>query len=152
MLRCGEKMKAEELWKKFLAEKNPEKAEYEAWAFGGAPDRLAELVLEGIKTGTSWAYVLYELGRESMPETGDYSVILDSRNEAKCIILTTGIYVVPFDKVSDTHAFREGEGDKSLDTWRRIHKKFFSDCLAEVGMEFDEKMKVVCEEFEVVFR
>ena len=45
-------MEAEEMWKKFLAEKNPEKAEYEAWAFGGAPDQPAELVLEGIKTGT----------------------------------------------------------------------------------------------------
>ena len=60
-------MEAEEMWKKFLAEKNPEKAEYEAWAFGGAPDQLAELVLEGIKTGSnSFQTVLQRLEWNSM--------------------------------------------------------------------------------------
>ena len=34
---------------------------YQAWQFGGAPDQLAELVLQGKKRGTSSAYDLYAL-------------------------------------------------------------------------------------------
>ena len=49
------------------------------------------------------------------------------------------------------HAFKEGEGDRSLEYWREVHKKFFRECLEEYGLEFSENMKVVCEEFEVVY-
>jgi len=60
--------------------------------------------------------------------------------------------VLPFDEITDTFAFKEGEGDKSLAYWRAVHKDFFSRCLKEAGLAFNEKMKVVCEEFEVVYQ
>ena len=56
-----------------------------------------------------------------------------------------------FNNVSKEHAFKEGEGDRSLEYWREVHKKFFRECLEEYGLEFSENMKVVCEEFEVVY-
>ncbi|MEE0026731.1 MAG: ASCH domain-containing protein [Atopobiaceae bacterium] len=124
---------------------------YEAWAFGGAPDKLARLVVSGIKTATCSALVLFELEDEPIPKPGDYSVILDSVGNAVCIIRTTRVYVVPFEDVSEDHAFKEGEGDRSLGYWRAVHEEFFTEELATVHLQFDKRMELVCEEFELVF-
>lgn len=124
---------------------------YEAWAFGGAPDKLARLVVSGIKTATCSALVLFELEDEPIPKPGDYSVILDSVGNAVCIIRTTRVYVVPFEDVSKDHAFKEGEGDRSLGYWRAVHEEFFTEELATVHLQFDKRMELVCEEFELVF-
>lgn len=46
---------------------------------------------------------------------------------------------------------KEGEGDKSLAYWKKVHESFFTECLKALNLEFSYNMKVVCEEFEVVF-
>lgn len=138
-------MTAEELWKE-----SGINGEYSAWAFGGDADQLAELVKAGIKTATCSMLCFYELEGEPLPQIGDYSVILNSRNEAICIIRTTNVYITTFDKVSEKHAFLEGEGDRTLDDWRRVHQAFFIDELKSVGKSFNNKMELVCEEFEAV--
>jgi uncharacterized protein YhfF len=53
--------------------------------------------------------------------------------------------------VTAEHAYREGEGDRSLSHWRGVHRKFFTQELEAEGLEFSEDMKLVCEEFEVVY-
>ena len=139
-------MTAQEMWKQSgLA------GEYDAWSFGDDADGLAALVSSGIKTATCSAYDLYEAEGEVLPRVGDTSLILDSRDEAVCIIRTTRVYTVPFDKVSAEHAFREGEGDRSLEYWRKVHEAFFREELASAGLEFSGNSRVVCEEFEVVY-
>ena len=45
----------------------PEDTPYEAWAFGGDPDKLAALVLDGVKTATASAYPMYALEKEPLP-------------------------------------------------------------------------------------
>ena len=140
-------MTAVELW-----EKSGLTGTYEAWPFGGAPDKLADLVVQGIKTATCSAYDLYQISDEPLPKEGDYSVILNSRDEAVCIIKTTRVYVTEFNKVSDEHAFKEGEGDRSLEYWRQVHVIFLTNELAPVHKSFDDSTKVVCEEFEVVYK
>lgn len=60
-------MTAEEMWAAFIhragiASDTP----YEAWAFGDAPDKLAQLILDGSKTATASAHALYAIeGRKS---------------------------------------------------------------------------------------
>ncbi len=139
-------MTAEEMWKQSgLA------GEYDAWAFGEEADKLAALVKAGIKTATCSAYDLYEAEGEDLPLPGDTSVILDSSDEAVCIVRTTRVYVVPFDRVSAEHAFKEGEGDRSLEYWREVHESFLKEELFTIGRTFDGSTRVVCEEFEVVY-
>lgn len=144
-------MQAEEMWELFLKENQLENQEYEAWAFGAQPDQLAELVVQGIKTATASAYDLYEIEHEPLPKVGEYSVILDSKDKAKCIIQTTKVYVVPFEEVSTSHAYKEGEGDRSLAYWREVHEAVFTEWLLEAGLDFSRSRKVVCEEFKVVY-
>ncbi len=140
-------MTADELW-----ERSGLTGKYEAWSFGEAPDKLADLVVRGIKTATCSAYDLYRINGEPLPKAGDYSIILDSKNEAVCIIKTLRVYVTEFDGVSEEQAFKEGEGDRSLEYWRRIHANFLKNELATVNIPFGGDTKVVCEEFETVYK
>ena len=140
-------MTAEELW-----EKSGLFGTYEAWPFGEAPDELADLVVQGTKTATCSAYDLYIINDEPLPKAGDYSVILNSKEEAVCIIKTTKAYVAEFINVSAEHAFKEGEGDRSLEYWRKVHVNFLTNELASVNKSFNENTKVLCEEFEVVYQ
>ena len=112
-------MKAEEFWKK-----SGLTGTYEAWAFGDAPDKLADLVRKGVKTATCSSYDLYLRENEPLPKAGDYSVILNSNREAVCIVKTIKVYVTAFDQVTAEHAYKEGEGDKSLEYWREVHVDF----------------------------
>ncbi|MBQ6532680.1 MAG: ASCH domain-containing protein [Solobacterium sp.] len=125
--------------------------EYEAWSFSEASDKLAALVKDGIKTATCSAYDLYEAGDEPLPKAGDYSVILDSGGAAVCIIQTTKVRVCTFAEVTAEHAFKEGEGNRSLAYWRKVHADFLTMELAMLHRTFTDKTKVVCEEFKVVF-
>ena len=140
-------MTAEELWKKTGLS-----GSYEAWSFGGDPDGLAALVAAGIKTATSSAYTVYAVDDEPLPRVGEYSVILNSANEAVCVIRTTAVCIVPLDRVSARHAFLEGEGDRSLAYWQGLHRAFFTGEMSAAGLQFSEQMQVVCEEFMLVLR
>ena len=147
-------MRAEELWKAYREKENIDiDTPYSAWGFGDAPDQLADLVLKGIKTATASAYDLYfmEGEEEPLPQPGDYSVILDSKDEAICIIQTTKTTVVPFNEVSEEHAYKEGEGDRSLAYWRAVHEEFFTKEFEETKTEFNGQTRILCEEFQVVY-
>lgn len=140
-------MTTEELWKK-----SGLTGTYEAWSFGEMPDKLADLVLQKIKTATCSAYDLYLIDNEPLPKVGNYSIILNSKEEAVCIIKTIKVYVTEFRNVSKEHAFKEGEGDRSLTYWRKVHESFLINELASVNITFNKNTKVVCEEFEVVYK
>ncbi len=123
----------------------------DAWAFGSLADQLPDLVLRGEKTATASAYELYKLENEPLPQVGSFDVILDSQDRAVCIVEITKVSVLPFNEVSAEHAFKEGEGDKSLAYWQQVHEEFFTECLAEAGLEFSQETGVVLEEFRKVY-
>ena len=139
-------MTAQEMWAAY-SRKAQIDDDFDAWAFGDDPDELAWLVSKGIKTATSSAFALYEAEAEDLPRQGAFSVILNSRDEAACIIRNTKVYVTEFQLVDERHARLEGEGDRSLSYWRDVHEAFFRKELATAGMPFDPSIKVVCEEF-----
>ena len=143
-------MKANELWNKFSSENNIN-SKYTSWSFGTDADKLAKLVLEGEKKGTSSAYDLYLLENEPLPKEGEYSIILDSKDNAVCIIRTVKVEIIPFNEITPLHAFYEGEGDKSLSYWRKVHEKFFKEEFKNNKLLFNENIKIVYEEFEVVY-
>ena len=145
-------MSAENMWADYVRANDLKDDTYRAWAFGAAPDLLKDLTLAGIKSAAASAYDLYEISGDSLPTAGDLGVILDAQGSAVCVIRTLKAYVVPFNEVSAEHARKEGEGLRDLATWRKVHETFFTDCLASEGLTFREDMKVVCEEFEVVYR
>lgn len=128
---------------------------YDAWAFGDSKemaDELAELVLEGKKKATSSNYTLYEIEKEELPYVGLHNVMLDGDGKAVAILETTSVEVVPFDEVTEEHAYLEGEGDRTLKYWRDVHEDFFKREFKEVDQEFDYQIPVVCEKLKLVYK
>ena len=85
-----------------------------------------------------------------LPRTGDYTVVLDSDMQPRCITRTTKVEVIPFEGVTADCAAAEGDG--TLAAWKKAHRKAFAAACEEIGRNFDESMKCVCEYFDVVYR
>ncbi|MBK5970976.1 MULTISPECIES: ASCH domain-containing protein [Thiorhodovibrio] len=115
-------------------------------------DTCAELVLNGDKRATAGLVWSYEAEAEPLPEVGKLTVITDWSKTPRCIIETTAVEIRPFKDVDSAFAFEEGEGDKTLESWRKEHWKFFSAECHELGIEPSQEMPVVLERFQVVYR
>ncbi len=144
-------MTPQEIWNAYKQINPSIGDEIDAWAFGEEADLLTDLVLRGEKTATASAYDLYALEAESLPQEGTFDVILDSQNQAVSIVEITKVSVQPFNQVSAQHAYKEGEGDKSLAYWRQVHEDCFAEWLKEAGLTFTPESKVVLEEFSKVY-
>ena len=142
-------MNAEEMWQAFPDKKADDT--YLAWQYGCAQDKLAQLTLQGTKTATASSYPVYKAENEPVPAVGDYSIILDSQNQAVCIIQTTQIDIVPFYQVDEEQAYLEGEGDRTLTYWREVHRTFFESEMQSIHQKFTEDMLVVFERFKIVY-
>lgn len=142
-------MNSEEMWQAFPDKKADDT--YLAWQYGCAQDKLAQLTLQGTKTATASSYPVYKAENEPVPAVGDYSIILDSQNQAVCIIQTTQIDIVPFYQVDEEQAYLEGEGDRTLTYWREVHRTFFESEMQSIHQKFTEDMLVVCERFKIVY-
>ena len=121
-----------------------------AWAFGNAPtmaDDLGLLVRDGPKRATTSLRSWYLDDGEPMPAVGDLSVVLDGRGDPLCVTRTTSVEIRRFGDVDDAFAWTEGEGDRSLEYWRRGHLEFF----ASEGRPADEDTEVVLEVFELLW-
>ena len=128
-------------------------APHDVWKFcdgGPAADELADLVFLGRKTATSSALVSFGPDEE-IPAAGSLSVICRDSGEAALVIRDTHVSIVPFDEVPASHAFKEGEGSRTLEEWREIHRRAFTPDYERLGLPFDEHGDCVLEEFELVF-
>ncbi len=97
----------------------------ERWSFGdneAQADDLANKVIEGVKTATC-----ANLDDEGTPEVGEVFVVVDGRNNPVCAVKLTEVKQVPFDLVTEEHAFAEGEGDRTLASWRAEQQRFFEE-------------------------
>jgi len=115
-------------------------------------DRLSSLILSGKKTASSSALWDHESDNSPLPEKGGFTIVLNGKNEPVCIVETTDVQIVPFEKVDETFAFLEGEGDRSLEYWRTVHWNFFTRSLAKIDLQPKMNMPVVCEKFKLVYK
>ncbi|MEL6324996.1 MAG: ASCH domain-containing protein [Pseudomonadota bacterium] len=110
--------------------------------FGDSPtlaDRLAALVVAGVKTGTCYAAVH---GPES--EIGERQVCLGSAGQPLCEIETVDLKTLRFDAVTPEMAAQEGEGDLSYRYWRDVHQAYY-----EREGTWTPDMEVIFETFRV---
>ncbi len=125
-----------------------------AWAFGDTPeiaDGLLDLVLAGVKTATVSPVWEYEASGASVPSVGDLSIVLDGRAHPRALIRTSAVRTARFDQVDEAHAWAEGEGDRSLASWRVEHEAYYRRLMGRRGLEFRPDMVLVLEAFEVRF-
>ncbi|TCI84865.1 ASCH domain-containing protein [Tenacibaculum sp. M341] len=144
------------LWKNFL-EKYPDNTTQklpESFYFCDNEkdaNECAELVVKGIKQATATSIWWFEKNNEALPKIGDQYIVTDWNGNAKAIIETTKIELVPYNKITPEFAATEGEGDKSLTYWKKVHKAYYSREMEPYGEQFDENMMIVCEYFKKIF-
>ena len=111
---------------------------------------LLDLIKSGRKragTGLLWAY---EQDHEPIATSGDIEIVVDHRNQPALITRVVSSEIVAFNEVSVEHAAIEGEGDGSLESWRKGHWSFFSRECRRIGRAPTETMPVICNVFEVL--
>ncbi|RZI48404.1 ASCH domain-containing protein [Lactococcus kimchii] len=109
-------------------------------------DELLDLVLQGKKTATASALLDYGPDEPLPTVDGKFDILLDGQGQPRAAITTSKVYIKKFTEVTEQHAFKEGEGDRSLAYWRQVHQEFWG------GFKlFNPEMEVVCEEFKVLY-
>jgi uncharacterized protein YhfF len=119
-------------------------AELESFSFGDGPelaDELLELVLIGKKTATCWAANEGDKG----VAVGKLWIVKDGQERPGAILETVEITRRRFAEVDAAFAHEEGEGNRSLDDWRRAHIAYFTR-----RGEFSPDMELYCERFRLV--
>ncbi|MEM6839767.1 MAG: ASCH domain-containing protein [Cyanobacteria bacterium P01_C01_bin.120] len=114
-------------------------------------NELGQLVRSGIKTATCSALWEWQAENEPLPTVGVYTILLDGEGQPLCIIQTTEVTIRAFDAVDAQFAYDEGEGDRTLESWRREHWRYFSRVLPNIGRVPTPDMPLVCERFRFVF-
>ena len=113
-------------------------------------EELIDLIRSGRKragTGLLWAY---EHDGETIARTGDIEIVVDHRNRPALVTRIVTSEIVGFNDVTAEYAAIEGEGDGSLEYWRKGHWNFFSRECRRIGRDPVETMQVICNVFEVL--
>jgi uncharacterized protein YhfF len=144
------------MWHAFAATQpgDPTRRWHEAFHFGDSAalaDELAALVMQGGKRATAASLWVHQAEGSQPPAPGALSIVTLFDGTPQCVIETVSVDIRPFDQVDAAFAAAEGEGDGSLDFWRRAHQAFFGRELAALGRAFAPDMPVVCERFRVLY-
>jgi uncharacterized protein YhfF len=121
--------------------------------FGDSPElseELLSLIRSGRKRGGASLLWAGEADHEPLPSAGDIEIVLDHRNAPRFVTRISKVEIVAFAEVGAQFAAREGEGDGSLEHWRRAHSDFFSRECRRLGREPSDAMPVVCSAFELL--
>ena len=96
---------------------------YESFRIGlddQTADEGARLILGKQKTATSSLLREYESSGKVLPPLGNLSVVENGRRAPVCVVKTTWIDIVRFDDIDAQFAFEYGEGDRTLEGWRKF--------------------------------
>jgi uncharacterized protein YhfF len=157
---------ADRYWAQFLRSLPAGSAQpgscYEAFrpGHGATPEEASEVATEiaalmvaGTKTSTGSLQWVYEAEGRRPPRAGDLSIVLDGRDRPVCIIETTEATIVPYDEMADERFAHEGgEGDRTLEAWRRTYWRYIVSECARLRREPTRKAPLVCERFRAVYR
>jgi uncharacterized protein YhfF len=124
------------------------------YEFGDRPDlidELAELVVAGPKRATTALLRWYGPGAERLPVPEDLILIVASACRPRAIARVVRVDILPFADVDDAAARDEGEGHRTLASWRAEHRIYFNRETASTGVPFDENESVVFCRFSLVW-
>jgi uncharacterized protein YhfF len=113
-------------------------------------EELLALIRSGKKRAGTGLVLAYEAEGEPLPNAGDIEIVIDHHHEPALVTKITSVEVVPYGNVTAEYAAVEGEGDGSLEFWRKAHWAYFSRECQRLGREPDDAMLIVCSVFEVL--
>jgi uncharacterized protein YhfF len=122
-------------------------------SIGSAPehaDEGAALILNGAKTLTSSPFWDYPDGK--IPFVGGLSVLLDGSQKPRGIVETTDIEIMPFAAITEEMARAYGEGERTVEWWRRVMGEYYRASASRHTMAFTGDTLLIWEWFIVVHR
>lgn len=133
---------AEKMWREYLSSRSivPEDAPgYVVECYGdnaALADELLHEVMHGSKRATSSLANEYAHYGEREPREGDHWIVCDGRGEPRIIQRVVSVQRSSFFDVPADFAAAEGEGDLSLEYWRRVHREFWTRTQAAIGRDW----------------
>ncbi len=85
------------------------------------------------------------------PKLESQYVVTNWNGYAKALIETIKIEQIVYNHITPEFAVVEGEGDKSLEYWKRVHEVYYKREMEPHGYKFDENMILVCEYFKTIY-
>ncbi len=128
--------------------------EYTVEYFGDSPrlaDELLRAVTHGPKRATAELVQEFAARGEPLPRIGGHWVACDGAGRPSVILRSTDLRITTFDQVDAEFAHAEGEDDRTLESWRREHRKYWTRTCAARGATWSEQDEIVCERFTVVW-
>lgn len=113
-------------------------------------DEGAALILNGTKTATSSPFWDDPDGR--IPFVGALSVLLDGNGSPVGIVETIGVEAVRFCDVTEEMAKAYGEGERTLEWWRRVIGDWYRNKAMQDGQSFTEDGLILWERIAAVRR
>ena len=116
-------------WQAFRRYAGLDHDDYVVGSFGDSPEMATELgglVIAGIKRATAILARDYGEGREPMPKSGDFVMMLDGEGRPRFIWRTTEVMIKPLSEVDEAFAWDEGEEDRTRDWWVDAHRRYFA--------------------------
>jgi uncharacterized protein YhfF len=114
-------------------------------------NECADLVVKKIKRATATSLWWFEKNNQTLPNVGDQAIVTDWYGNPKAVIETIKIEPTPYNKITPEFAVIEGEGDKSLEYWKKVHKAYYQREMEPYGEKFYENMIIICEHFETKY-
>ncbi|WP_353813644.1 ASCH domain-containing protein [Agromyces sp. SYSU T00266] len=122
--------------------------------FGDHPsltDELLGLVLDGTKRATASLVAEFRHEGQPLPRVGSHWIACDSAGRPRAIIRSTELRIGPFSSVDAAFAYDEGEDDRTLDSWRDNHRRYWQRVCPGIGVDWHDDLDVVFERFEVAW-
>ncbi|SDQ96922.1 ASCH domain-containing protein [Microbacterium sp. cf332] len=148
---------AAEMWEQYRTA-HPEAVraapDYTVEHFGDSPrlaDELLGIVLAGGKRATAELVSDFVARGQLIPRLGSHWIACDSTGAPRVVIRSTELRLGPFSSADAAFAADEGEDDRSLDSWSREHRRYFTRVSAARGAEWSEEEDIVFERFSVVW-
>ncbi|MFE0151288.1 ASCH domain-containing protein [Nonomuraea sp. NPDC059007] len=108
---------------------------------------LNGLVLSGAKTATAGLLESdYRAEGEDLEHVGEHLVLVDDHGGRVGEVSVTSVEVATFAAVTWEFAQAEGEGFRSVEHWREVHRRYW----AGEGQQVDDDTAVVCLYFRLV--
>jgi uncharacterized protein YhfF len=156
MIEKKRNISKETLWNDFLDEYPNNKTKDKPISFYFCDNEkdaneCAELVVKEIKQATAASLWWFEKNNEALPKVGDQYIVTDWSGNAKAIIETIKVELTPYNNITSEFAKSEGEGDKSLEYWKKVHQAYYSREMQPYNEKFNENMIIICEYFKTIF-
>ncbi|BDR52695.1 hypothetical protein KIM372_06020 [Bombiscardovia nodaiensis] len=124
---------------------------------GPLRETLVEAILAGRKTTTTSLLAECEQEGDYIPTAGERDVLIDSREQPVAVLENTEVRIVRLGDVDLRHVIDEGEGDKSIASWRAKHEAFWKtpEMQAELNdpnFTIDDDTMLVLERFRIIAR